>query len=78
MTELTTLFFSLMITFVGVAIGFIFGWFGSSYFSAFVESTHEEQIHPEMIDDQGFIINEELFSVRFIEGDETISDYDED
>lgn len=78
MTEVTTMFFSLMITLIGVAIGFIFGWFGSSYYSAFVESTFEEQIHPEMIDDQGFIINEELLSVRFIDGDETISDYDED
>ena len=30
----------------------------------------EDSIHPEMLDDEGYLINEELLSVRFVDEDE--------
>jgi len=77
MTEVTTLFFSFMFCLTGVAIGFIFGWFGNGYFTSYMEAKFEGPIHPEMMDDEGFLVNEELLAVRFIDEDE-FDDYDED
>ena len=70
MTEVTTLMF------VGAGLGFIFGWFGNEYYSAFMESytSQNMNVHPEMLNDQGFMIDEELLSVRFIDEEE----YEED
>ena len=34
----------------------------------------EDNVHPEMIDEDGYLINEELLYVRFVEEDE----YDDD
>jgi hypothetical protein len=34
-----------------------------------------ENVHPEMLDEEGYLINEELLSVRFIDEDE--EDYED-
>jgi len=78
MTEVTTLFFSFMFCLTGVAIGFIFGWFGNSYFTSYIEAKLQGPIHPEMMDDEGFIVNEELLAVRFVDEDEWDEEYEED
>lgn len=76
MTEVTTVMLSLLFCLVGAGLGFVFGWFGNEYFSSFMEATIASNIniHPEMVDDQGIFINEELLSVRFIDEE----DYEED
>lgn len=76
MTEVTTLVLSLLFCLLGVGLGFVFGWFSNEYYSAFMEvnSTPNMNVHPEMLNDQGFMIDEELLSVRFIDEE----DYEED
>lgn len=78
MTEVTTLFFSFIICLMGVALGFIFGWIANGYFIAFFESKVQGPIHPEMLDNDGFIVNEELLAVRFLDEDNFDEDDDED
>lgn len=77
MTEVTSILLIIMFSVTGTAIGFIFGWFGNNYFTAFMESQMEENIHPEMIDNEGYLVNEELLAVRFID-EEDWSEDDED
>ena len=76
MTEVTTLVLSFLFCLVGVGLGFIFGWFGNEYYTSFMEltATNNMNIHPEMLNDQGFMIEEELFSVILIYEEE----YEED
>ena len=76
MTEVTTLVLSLLFCLVGVGLGFMLGCFTNKYYSAFMEATVSQNtnIHPEMLNDQGFMIEEELLSVRFIDEE----DYEED
>jgi hypothetical protein len=38
-------------------------------------ATQQENVHPEMLDDEGQWINEELLSVRFLKDEE--EDYDD-
>ena len=78
MTEITTLFFSFMFCLIGIAIGFIFGWFGSGYFNSYLDAKLGPSLHPEMMDDEGFLVNEELLAVRFIDDEEWDEDTDED
>jgi len=78
MTEITTLFFSLMFCLMGVVIGFIFGWFGNDYFTSYMEAKLSGPVHPEMMDDEGFLVNEELLAVRFVDEDEWDDDNLED
>jgi hexokinase len=78
MTEATSILLTIMFTATGTAIGFIFGWFGNTYFITYMQSEIEQNIHPEMMDDEGFIVNEELLAVRFVDEDDWGEDIDED
>lgn len=78
MTEITTLFFSLMFCLMGVVVGFIFGWFGNDYFTSYMEAKLSGPVHPEMMDNEGFLVNEELLAVRFVDEDEWDDDNLED
>ena len=49
-------------------IGMVFGWFANEYFNPI--SNHMETGHPEMYDENGNYITEELIAVRFEEEDE--------
>ncbi len=77
MTEITTLFFSFMFCLGGVVLGFIFGWFGNEYVRSYIESKTMGNVHPEMLTDDGYYINEELLSVRFID-EEHEQEYEDD
>jgi hypothetical protein len=68
------LFFSAVTMIVTFAIGGIIGW------------TYKQEVskpklvinHPEMFDEEGQYINEELVAVRFIELDDSYYEVDED
>jgi hypothetical protein len=77
MTEVTSILLTIMFSVTGTTIGFIFGWFGNNYFTAFMESQMGENIHPEMMDNEGYLVTEELLAVRFID-EEDWSEDDED
>lgn len=74
MTEVTTLFFSFMFCLGGTALGFLSGWFVHEYYSSYVESQSTPPIHPEMLTEDGYFINEELLSVRFTVDEEEYED----
>jgi hypothetical protein len=51
-------------------VGIIAGWFINDIVYNFYNKNNSLQLHPEMYDEDGIVINEELLSVRFIEEEE--------
>ena len=76
MTEVTMVVLSVLFCLVGGGLGFIFGWFSNEYYTSFMEATVSANmnVHPEMLDNQGHIIQEELLSIRFLEEEELDQD----
>ena len=63
-----------------LALGTTIGWMANDAFGIYLQAQAPQvQMHPEMYDDDGTVIREELYSVRFIpdEGFDD-DDYDED
>lgn len=77
MTELSSvvsiLFFSFLFCLGSFVMGAVIGWFANEYFDNYFSA--KLTYHPEMFDDEGHVINEELLSLRFIEEED---DYEED
>ena len=69
-----TLFFSAAIMIMFFVVGALIGWTANDFAYAFAQSKQQPYLHPEMYDDQGMVINEELLSVRFVEEDEEEED----
>ena len=66
----TILFFSATLSFLFLCVGVVVGWIVRSFMHDYFYTRDEFQnLHPEMYDDEGLVINEELLSVRFIEED---------
>ena len=55
-------------------IGVMIGWFGNDIVCAFLNRNRQASIHPEMFDENGNIIPDEILALRF----ENDYDYDED
>ena len=71
MTQATVLYFSATVSFIFLCVGVIAGWTANEKLHEFMYGkAQEENIHPEMLDDEGYLINEELLSVRFVDEDE--------
>lgn len=61
-----------------LALGTTIGWIANDVFGIYLQAQHPQiQMHPEMYDDDGIVINQELYSVRFI-ADEGYDDEDYD
>lgn len=76
--ESTIVYFSATVSFIFLCIGVIVGWTANEKVHEYMYGKlqqDEDNIHPEMIDEDGYLIDEELLSVRFIEREE---EYDED
>lgn len=77
MTELSSvvsiLFFSFLFCLGSFVMGIVIGWFANEYFDNYFSA--KLTYHPEMFDDAGHIIDEELLSLRLIEEED---DYEED
>ena len=56
-------------------VGIIAGWFINDIVYNLYNKNNSLQLHPEMYDEDGIFINEELLSVRFIEEEEEEDDY---
>jgi hypothetical protein len=56
-------------------VGIIAGWFINDIIYNFYNKNNSPQLHPEMYDEYGIVINEELLSLRFIEEEEEEDDY---
>lgn len=71
METATILFFSASLSFLFLCVGVVAGWTVKDFMHDYFYTREEFQnMHPEMYDDEGMIINEELLSVRFIEDDD--------
>lgn len=76
MVESTVVYFSATVSFIFLCVGVIAGWTANEKLHEFMYGKAEaENVHPEMLDDEGYLINEELLSVRFIDEDD--EDYED-
>jgi hypothetical protein len=76
MVESTVVYFSATVSFIFLCVGIIAGWTANEKVHEFMYGKMEEQnVHPEMFDGDGYLINEELLSVRFVDEDD--EDYDD-
>ena len=69
------LFFSSVGMVMFLAIGGVVGWIYKETVDASIYAKSGGITHPEMLDHDGYLINEELYSVRFI--DSELDDEDE-
>ena len=72
MTETLIIYISATASFLFLAVGVIAGWTANEvkHDMLYARETENEVLHPEMYDQQGQWINEELLSVRFVNEDE--------
>ena len=70
------LFFSGMFGVLSLIVGVIAGWYANDVvFAMRNQETNGYTPHPEMYDEEGVWINEELYSVKFVTEDEDDDDY---
>ncbi len=76
MADTTILFFSATTSFICLCIGIVAGWTAKDFVHDYMWSKDDyEASHPEMYDQQGNWLNEELLTVKFIneeDEDETL------
>jgi len=72
MTETVLIYISATASFIFLAVGVIAGWTANEvkHDMLYAKETQNEILHPEMYDNQGQWINEELLSVRFLNDEE--------
>jgi len=58
-------------------IGLMVGWFGNDIVYAFLNKNRIQPMHPEMFDENGQLIPDEIVAVRF-ENSEDFEDYDDE
>jgi hypothetical protein len=76
MAQATIVYFSATVSFIFLCVGVIAGWTANEKLHEFMYGKiEEENVHPEMLDDEGYLINEELLSVRFVDEDD--EDYED-
>lgn len=75
MSTSVILFFSTMITLLFFVVGVTIGWTANDFLYNMM-SGGNQPYHPEMYDEDGLMINEELLAVRFID-DMDDEEYDE-
>ena len=59
---------------VFMIVGVIAGWHINDVVYSMTQKNNSLQLHPEMYDDDGIIINEELLSVRFVDEEDAEED----
>ncbi|ADO99322.1 hypothetical protein Np050604_222 [Cyanophage S-RIM44] len=68
------LFFSGVFVFLSIIVGIIAGWHINDVVYNLMANKNE-MTHPEMYDENGIWINEELLSVKFVKEEEEEDDY---
>ena len=68
------LFFSGALIFLSITVGIIAGWHINDVVYQLIANKNEIT-HPEMYDENGIWINEELLSVKFVKEEEEEDDY---
>ena len=74
-----TLLLTSFIVLGSLVLGTTIGWIANDVFGIYLQAQQPQvQMHPEMYDDDGVMIREELYSVRFMADDEEEYYDDED
>ena len=71
------IYISATISFVFFAVGILFGWAANEvkHDQLYAKEIEEHNdMHPEMYDHNGYVLNEELLSVRFTDDPEDLED----
>ena len=68
MTTPVILFFSTLITVLFFVVGVTIGWTANDFLYNMMAK--DDVMHPEMYDEDGLVINEELLAVRFVDDDD--------
>ena len=71
------IYISATISFVFFAVGILFGWVANEvkHDQLYAKEIEEQNaMHPEMYDQNGYVLNEELLSVRFTDDIEDLED----
>ena len=66
--------FSTILMFLFMIVGGLIGWTANDFLYAYMNTRSNLPTHPEMYDDEGLVINEELLSVRFVDEEEEEED----
>ena len=77
MAESTLVYLSATFSFVFLCVGVFAGWTVNEKYHEYMYATQQENVHPEMLNEEGQWINEELLSVRFLKDDDDDEDYDD-
>ena len=67
------LFFSGVFVFLSIIVGIIAGWHINDVVYNLMANKNE-MTHPEMYDEDGMVVNEELLSVRFVDEEDEQED----
>ena len=70
------LFFSGTSIILSLILGVLIGWVANDFLYNFMHTKTNLPQHPEMYDENGMVLNEELLSVRFLDEDEVYEDDD--
>ena len=70
------LFFSGTSIILSLVLGVLIGWVANDFLYNFMHTKSNLPEHPEMYDDNGVMLNEELLTVRFLDEDEVYDDED--
>ena len=74
MSETLIIYASVTISFIFLAIGVLFGWAANEvkHDQLYAKEIEEHNaMHPEMYDHNGYVLNEELLSVRFMDQEDS-------
>ena len=71
------LFFSASLMVLFLAVGITIGWTVNEFAYNYLAKPNSFQTHPEMYDEDGIWINEELLSVRFVDDEEEYEEEEE-
>lgn len=79
MEHLEFVIMSVFLTIGGFGLGFVLGWMSNNIFSVWAENaSYAKSItHPEMLDEDGHVLRDDLIYLTFGDEDDMIDDEDE-
>ncbi len=74
MTTAVILTFSSIMMFLFMVVGTLIGWTANDFLYAYMNTKSNLPTHPEMYDEDGMVVNEELYAVKFIDEEDADED----
>ena len=74
MTTAVILTFSAILMVLFMIVGTLIGWTANDFLYAYMNTKSNLPHHPEMYDEDGMVVNEELLSVRFVDEEDPEED----